>query len=145
MSRATGDPAVAALQAALAGEHAAVYAYSVLGGRLEGDSAQARLAGESYRGHRASRDALSAALRARRQSPMPTEPGYALPRPVEGVASAAYVARLVEDRCSVLHAALVTSASGHERRLGIEALISCATRGVRWQAAPTAFPGVGAA
>jgi hypothetical protein len=142
MTGAAEDPVVAALQAALAGEHAAVYAYSVIGGRLAGDSPQAGRAIDAYRAHRGLRDGLAGALQARGKSPVPTEPGYALPRPVEDAASAAYVARLVEDRCSVLHAALVATASGEERRLGVEALVGCATRGVLWQAEPTAFPGV---
>jgi hypothetical protein len=143
MTAETDDPVVAALQAALAGEHAAVYAYTVVGGRLDGDSPIVALALECHAAHRTVRDALVAAVRARAESPVPTEPGYALPFPVEGASSARALARLVEDRCAVLHATVVATASGEERRFSAEALVGCATRGLRWGAPATAFPGVG--
>lgn len=142
MRRAAEDPVVAALQEALAGEHAAVYAYAVIGGRLKDDSAVVKLAIDSYAGHRAHRDALTEVLLARRETPVPTEPGYELPSPIEGPASARALARRVEDRCGVLHAVVVGSASGDERRLGADALVSCAERGMQWGAPATAFPGV---
>ena len=139
------DPAVAALQAALAGEHAAVYGYSVIGGRLDGDSAVVRLAIEAHDQHRSVRDALVEALLGRGEAPVPTEPGYELPAPVDGAGAARALARRVEDRCGVLHAALVATAEGGERRLAAQALLDCAVRGLRWGASPQAFPGVGAA
>jgi hypothetical protein len=136
---------VAALQAALAGEHAAVYGYTVIGGRLDGDSAVVGLAIEAHSQHRAVRDTLVEVLLARGESPVPTEPGYQLPAPVDGSAAARALARLLEDRCGVLHAAVVATGQGDERRLAAQALRDCAVRGVGWGAAPTAFPGVGAA
>ena len=145
MSRAAEDPVVSALQEALAGEHAAIYAYAVIGGRLDGDSAVVLQAIDSYAAHRAHRDALTAVLLARQESPVPTAPGYALPSPVEGSASARALARRVEDRCGVLHAAVVATATGDERSLGADALVACAERGFRWGAPATAFPGVGRA
>jgi hypothetical protein len=140
-----GDPVEEALQEALAGEHAAIYAYTVIGGRLDDDSALVRQAVESHADHRALRDVLTEVLLARGDSPVPTEAGYALPTAVDGAASARRLARLVEDRCGVLHAALVATAEAEERRLGAQALVDCALRGLRWGARPTAFPGVGAA
>ena len=139
------DLVVAALQAALAGEHAAVYGYSVIGGRIEGASAVARLAVEGYSEHRTVRDALVEALVGRGESPVPTEPGYELPAPVDAAAAARELARLLEDRCGVLHAGLVATAEGGERRLAAQALLGSAVRAVRWGAPPTAFPGVSAA
>lgn len=136
-------PDVAALQAALAGEHAAVYAYSVIAARVEFVPSVVGLATACYAAHRAARDRLVRTLRAGGESPDPTEPGYALPFPVEGPASARRLARLVEDRCAVLHAAVVAATTGPERARGADALVQCATRGLRWGAPPTAFPGVG--
>lgn len=143
MTRAA-DPVVAALQAALAGEHAAVYGYTVIGGRLDGDSAVVRLAIAAHSQHRAVRDALVKVLLERGQSPVPTEPGYRLPAPVDGSATARALARLLEDRCGVLQAALVATAEGEERTLAAEALRDCAVRALGWGAPATAFPGVGA-
>ncbi|NDZ59541.1 DUF4439 domain-containing protein, partial [Streptomyces anulatus] len=55
------SPELTAVQAALAAEHAAVYGYGVLGGRIEGKrGTEARAA---YDGHRARRDALARAVR----------------------------------------------------------------------------------
>jgi hypothetical protein len=136
---------VDALQAALAGEHAAVYAYSVIGGRLPGDDPVVTLALDAYAVHRSRRDALVAVLREAGATPDAAEPGYALPRPVEGPESARELGRLVEDRCSVLHAGVVATAAGDQRRLGADALVDCATRALQWGAPPTAFPGVGQA
>ncbi|WP_256095058.1 DUF4439 domain-containing protein, partial [Streptomyces sp. EN27] len=56
-----GSPELAAVQAALAAEHAAVYGYGVLGGRLDGEQgAEARAAHDA---HRARRDALARTAR----------------------------------------------------------------------------------
>jgi hypothetical protein len=139
------EPAVAALQAALAGEHAAVYAYAVIGGRLDGDSRVVQLAIETHAQHRAVRDALVEVLLGRGEQPVPTEPGYELPAPVDGAGAARALARQVEDRCGVLHAAVIATAEGAERLLAARALLDGAVRGLRWGAPPTAFPGVGAA
>ncbi|WP_143672948.1 DUF4439 domain-containing protein, partial [Streptomyces sp. b94] len=55
------SPELTAVQSALAAEHAAVYGYGVLGGRLDGKRrAEARAA---YDAHRARRDALARAAR----------------------------------------------------------------------------------
>jgi hypothetical protein len=137
------DPVVDALQAVLAGEHAAVYAYSVIGGRLPGDDPVVALSIDAYAVHRDRRDTLVAVLRAADRTPVAGEPGYQLPRPVEGPSSARELARLVEDRCSVLHAAVVATATGELRGLAADALVDCATRALAWGAEPTAFPGVG--
>jgi hypothetical protein len=136
------DPDVLALQAALAGEHAAVYAYAAIAGRGDAGSSVVELANEAYAAHRAGRDRLVRTIAARGEAPVPTEPGYALPFALEGPGAARRLARLVEDRCGVLHAAVVAAASGQERALGAQELVECALRGVQWGADATAFPGV---
>lgn len=132
------------LQEVLAGEHAALYAYSVIAGRLDRGSSEVERALAAYDVHRDRRDTLVDRLRDLGEQPVVAEPGYALPLPVQGVESAAALARQVEDRCAVLYAALVAAAapSSIERSLGSASLVDAATRALGWGAPPTAFPGV---
>src|SRR5262249_44248489 len=68
---------VAALQAALAYEHSAVYGYGVLGARLRGGpQATARIC---WDGHKGRRDRLTEFLVARGAKPVAAEPAYRLP------------------------------------------------------------------
>ncbi|MGY5106639.1 DUF4439 domain-containing protein, partial [Streptomyces sp. 900105245] len=70
---------VAALQAALAAEHAAVYGYGVVGGRIgEHGRTEARAA---YDAHRARRDALVREVRDLGGEPVAASAAYALPFP----------------------------------------------------------------
>ncbi|NUR64772.1 MAG: DUF4439 domain-containing protein, partial [Streptomyces sp.] len=66
-----------ALQAALAAEHAAVYGYGVVGGRIrEERRSEARAA---YDAHRARRDALAREVRDLGAEPVAASAAYALP------------------------------------------------------------------
>jgi hypothetical protein len=65
---------VSRLEDLLAAEHAAIYAYGVLGARLEGP-AQA-LARAAYDAHRAARDDVQSLLRARGAVPLGPAPAY---------------------------------------------------------------------
>jgi hypothetical protein len=132
-----------ALQEVLAGEHAAVYAYGVVGGVVDAGSVAARLTLEAYDLHRARRDRAEEEVRALGDEPVPAEPGYALPGPVTASGGADRLARQVEDRCAVLYAALVAAANGDLRREAAGWLEDAATRALAWGAPPTAFPGVG--
>ena len=127
---------------ALAIEHEAVYAYGVVGGVLEPGSAEASRALDGYEAHRARRDRLEDVVQDLGGSPAPAEPGYALPAPVTDIASAARLARRVEDRCAVAYAQLVGSTTGVVRAGAVDWLSDAATRGLSWGAAPTAFPGL---
>ena len=133
--------ATQALQDMLAGEHAAVYAYGVLGGRLAPGTALQRQATQAYVEHRGRRDATIALVVAAGAEPVAAEPAYALPT-VDTAAQAAAVGRLVEDRCSVLYAQVVAASYARRRAFAIGALIDAATRGLAWGAAPVALPGV---
>ncbi len=126
----------------LAGEHAAVYAYGVLGGRLAAGSALQRQAGDGYVTHRTRRDEVSSMLEALGASPVAAEPGYLLPIPVDTAPQARRVARLVEDRCAVLYAQVVATAVGRTRAYAADSLIDAATRGLSWGATPVPLPGV---
>jgi len=139
----TGSPGEAAAQATLAGEHAAVYAYGVVGGVVDPSGALGGLARAGYGAHVNRRDRLERSLRALDVEPVAAEPGYALPRPVTTEADAARLIRRVEDRCAVLHAALVAASTGELRGEAVGWLSDAATRGLAWGAPPAAFPGVG--
>lgn len=77
--------ALEAAQAALAAEHAAVYGYGVLGGRVtEPRGAEAR---EGYAAHRARRDALTRTVRDLGAAPVASAPAYKLPFPVPDAAA----------------------------------------------------------
>lgn len=135
---------VDALQDVLAGEHAALYAYQVIGARLDDDSSEVARAASAYDSHRDVRDAVAQRVRDLGEQPVVSEPGYALPGPVRDAPSAEALAQQVEDRSAVLHAALVSvaAASAPERTLGAAGLVAAATRGLAWGSPPTAFPGV---
>ncbi len=142
MTRSNATSEQEAVQQMLAGEHAAVYAYGVLGGRLAPDTALQVAANDAYLTHRTRRDDLVALLRSQGAAPVAAEAGYALPQPVDTPAQARAVARRVEDRCSVLYAQVVASTTGRIRAYAIDALINAATRGMAWGATSVPLPGL---
>jgi hypothetical protein len=118
-----------------------VYAYGVIGGR--GPAAEAGLGRRAYVVHRARRDTLTTAIRALGAEPAVAEPGYALPVDVASATAAQRVGQQVEDRCSVLYAALVAAApgSGRTREQAVTALGDAAVRLLAGAASPVALPG----
>lgn len=141
----SGDPSpvtVASAQDVLAGEHAAVYAYGVVGGVLDPAGSAAERARSAYEAHVTRRDRIEDRLRGLGEEPVAAEPGYALPEQVTDAGDAARLARRVEDRCGVLHAALVAASIGDLRAAAVGWLSDCATRGLTWGAAPVALPGI---
>ena len=134
--------ATQALQEMLAGEHAAVYAYGVLGGRLAPGTREQTQATQAYVEHRTRRDDVTALLVELDAEPVAAEVTYALPNAVDDAAQAAAVARRVEDRCSVLYAQVVAATTGRTRAYAVAALVDAATRALSWGAEPVALPGV---
>ncbi|HWG99861.1 MAG TPA: DUF4439 domain-containing protein [Pilimelia sp.] len=130
------SPAVAA---ALAGEHAAVFAYGVIGPRLGGGLASAARAAEEA--HRARRDAVLVALSAAGETPAPAEPAYALPFPVTDRAAALRLAVHVEERTAALWRAALPETAGADRRRALDSLTDCALRAARWRRAAGRRPG----
>lgn len=132
---------VAALQAALAGEHAALYAYGVIGGRSgRHDRSQAWRA---YAQHRARRDRLVAMVSQLGEEPVAAEVGYALPFDVGDRPALHRLAELVESRCAALYAAAVAATRDEARAFSAQALAECAVAGRRWGDPGEAFPGLG--
>ncbi|GHI04477.1 hypothetical protein AQI88_37415 [Streptomyces cellostaticus] len=129
-----------ALQAALAAEHAAVYGYGVVGGRIDGRRrAEARAA---YDAHRARRDALVREVRDLGGEPVAASAAYALPFPVPDAASAVRLAAQLEERVAGVYSDLVRAAAGERRGSAAGALREAAVRAVRWSGESVAFPGL---
>ncbi len=139
-SREAKDRELRALQAALAAEHAAVYGYGVVGGRIGEDRrTEARTA---YDAHRARRDALVRTVKDAGGAPVAAAAGYALPFPVPDAAAAVRLAAELEDRVAGVYADLVRASGGERRREAAEAMREAAVRSVRWSGESVAFPGL---
>jgi hypothetical protein len=133
-----------ALQTCLAAEHAAVYAYGVIGGRLAGLRTGADViqrADESYEWHRSQRDALDASIRKASGQPVAADPAYELPLTPDSVAQCGRLARYLENRCSEAYAYAVSLGAEPVRGRLAAALGECAVRAASWGAGLTAFPG----
>lgn len=129
-----------ALQATLAAEHAAVYGYGVVGGRIhEERRTEARAA---YDAHRARRDALAREVRDRGGEPVAAAAGYALPFAVPDAAAALRLAADLEDRVAGVYSDLVRAAADGLRGTAAEGLREAAVRAVRWRGGSVAFPGL---
>ncbi len=134
------------LQAVVAAEHAAIAAYGVLGGRLDG--AALRLAQAADDGHRQRRDDATAALWARGAAVPASLPAYDVPA-ADRAAALALALRL-EEGLAVRWLDLVSGTDDAElRRLAVAGLREVAVRAARWRALlgrqpPTvALPGAG--
>ncbi|MFH8978889.1 ferritin-like domain-containing protein [Streptomyces sp. NPDC017890] len=136
----TKNRALDALQAALAAEHAAVYGYGVVGGRIDEERhTEARTA---YDAHRARRDTLAREVRALGGEPVAAAAGYALPFTVPDSAAALRLAAELEDRVAGVYSDLVRAAEGDRRATAAGALREAAVRAVRWRGGSVAFPGL---
>ncbi|MFD5117157.1 DUF4439 domain-containing protein [Streptomyces sp. NPDC058391] len=129
-----------AAQAALAAEHAAVYGYGVVGGRV-GEDRRAE-ATAAYAAHRARRDSLARTVRDLGGEPAVAAAAYALPFAVPDSAAAVRLAAGLEDRIAGVYSDLVRAAEGPLRREAAGALREAAVRAVRWRGSGVAFPGL---
>ena len=130
-----------ALQAVLAGEHAAVYAFGVVGGRLQGspDESDAKAA---YSRHLARRDRVTAELLAAGATPVSSAAAYALGGPVTTPSAARALAATVELGLCGPYADLVAVAEKDERETAADWCADAAVRSVGWGGDPVAFPGL---
>ncbi|MFF7489790.1 ferritin-like domain-containing protein [Streptomyces luteogriseus] len=134
------DRELRALQAALAAEHAAVYGYGIVGGRIGAPKRSEALT--AFDAHRARRDALVREVKDLGGRPVAASAGYALPFQVPDSAAAVRLAAELEDRVAGVYADLVRAAGGGRRALAAEALREAAVRAVRWRGESVAFPGL---
>lgn len=134
---------LAALQAALAGEHAAVYLTGFLGAQVSQSSAPALHAAitASYRAHRADRDRLTVLVEDAGGTPVAAEVGYELPSRTATTADMTDAALQVERRITETYGQLVESTSGDVRRWALVALNESAVRQMEFRGTPEMFPG----
>jgi hypothetical protein len=133
-----------ALQRTLAGEHAAVYVYGVLGGRVS-ESATPDLSSlltSAYERHRARRDELTGMVRAEHGDPVAADPSYQLPTPSRTTDQIRAAARITEERCAAVYADTVGSTSRSDRRWAIDALGDAAVRQLSFGGHAEKFPGL---
>lgn len=124
----------AALQPVLAAEHAAVYAYGVIGGVLQSSQSYA-----AYAAHRGRRDQLMAMIG---DDAVAAQPAYALPFEVTGAARAERLAVRVEERCAEAYAQAVSRTVGSVRAYAARGLTDCAVRELAWGGELEPWPGL---
>jgi len=136
--------AVDSLQTTLAGEHAAVYVYGVLGGRVSATAAPdlAAAVRAAYTTHRGRRDQVVALIRAAQEEPVAAEVSYQLPNPARSTQQCRRAAAETEERCAGVYASMVGTTSRANRQWAIDALTDAAVRRLTFGGEPAAFPGV---
>lgn len=134
--------AVQAAQAALAGEHACVYGYGVLGAHLSDDAQEAAL--EALSTHHERRNSLEAEIRELGADPAVAQAVYALPFEVEDASSARKLGAELENRIAQVYADVAAAAASRLglRRLAIRGMVDAAVLAARWGGKPSAFPGL---
>jgi Domain of unknown function (DUF4439) len=130
----------AALQAALAAEHAAVYGYGVVGANLSG--ARQAAAMNDWVAHQVARDTLEAMLRSRGAEPVAAAVAYQLPVTVRSSAQAASLAVMLEERVATAYLGLVALNSASARQFGALQVRAAALRAAFWRGSTVAFPGL---
>lgn len=119
------------LQAALAAEHSAIYAYGRFGVLLDKAGKKEARAGEEA--HRTRRDALLVQLEELKAEAPVAQAGYALPFPLADPAAALKLAAYVEDGVAATWRAVLADAEGEVRRQVLVAYTDAAVRGTRWR------------
>jgi hypothetical protein len=130
---------VTTLNDALAGEHAAIYGYGVLGAHVTGPSLV--LAQQAEAAHRTRRDALLVRLASASPAPPAADPAYTLPFPVTDEASALRLAVGIEERTGDVWKAALADVGGDDRQRALDALTDCALRAARFRRAGGQTPG----
>jgi len=128
--------AAEALQSAIAGEEAAVYAYGVAGPWLDASDRDRALGGLAA--HR------SRVLTLREMADDADEsgaPGGYLTGPVDSPDSARALLAGVEARLAATYADLAAVVESGERRNAVLAACECSVRSIGWGASTAAFPG----
>jgi uncharacterized protein DUF4439 len=131
---------VAALQGALAAEHAAVYGYGVVGAMLTGRAqADARA---DWTAHQVARDTLEAMLTKLGATPVAASPAYALPFPVTTPNRAERLAATLEEGVTRAYLGLVAVSNPTLRAFGAKSMQTSANRALAWSGSTVAFPGM---
>jgi hypothetical protein len=128
------------LQRALAAEHAAVYAYGVIGAHLTGDELE--LARAADRAHRDLRDTVADLVTSAGSTPAPAAAAYRLPKPVSDRRGALALAVEIETRVAAVWRSALGTLPRANRETALQALIDAAVRAAGWREAadPDASP-----
>jgi hypothetical protein len=139
----TAPTVLAALQATLAAEHAAVFVYGALGGRTSRSASPDLYAAveAAYTAHRARRDLLTREIADLDAHPVAAEPAYELPQRLATAGQVTRAALDLERSCAATYAYLVASTTEDQRRWAITALNETAVRELVFRGTPETFPG----
>jgi hypothetical protein len=140
MATGTAAGSVAALQAALAAEHAAIFGYGVAGAHLSGSS-QA-VAEQDWTRHSEARDTVIAMISGLGMTPVAALAFYRLPFAVHDAASAMALAAYLEDGVTRAYLGLVAVSDPRLRTFGALTMQVCAQRAAFWRGSTQAFPGL---
>jgi endonuclease/exonuclease/phosphatase family metal-dependent hydrolase len=131
---------IAALQAALAAEHAAVYGYGVVGALMQGNDQGTTMSYWTL--HRDARDTLTEMIIRLGATPVAASAAYALPFAVNDAASARRLAVYLEDGVTRAYLGIVAVSDARLRAFGALAMQKPANRATAWSGQTTAFPGM---
>ena len=132
-----------AQQAALAGEHAAVYLYGVFGAQASQSRQPAlyRQLLDAFHVHRSRRDQLTVVIATAGADPVASEVTYDLPAAMDTAAELNDAALQVERRIARTYGQLVENTTDDERRWALVALDDSAVRQLEFRGTPEMFPG----
>jgi hypothetical protein len=139
MATVTNDQ-LAALQAALAAEHAAVYGYGVAGAVLP--TKEQGTAMTDWIGHQHARDTLTAMITRLGATPVTAAAAYTTPFPVTDAASARKLAASIEEGVTRAYLGIVAVTDPALRTFGALAMQHPASRATAWRGATSPFPGM---
>lgn len=126
------ETAAAAVQQALAAEHAAVWSYSLAVAFLGPDQRSA--ARSDAEAHRALRSQISRTLSDVGAQPVSAQPAYATPEPVTGPESAAKLLVVAEaDTLAAWRSVVERTTDRSLRKAALDALTSATVRSARWR------------
>jgi Domain of unknown function (DUF4439) len=131
---------LAALQAALAAEHAACYGYATAGAHLTGT--RQAIAEKDWTGHNEARDTLAAMISGLGATPTTAQAFYQLPFRVRDAGTAMALAAYLEDGVTRAYLGVVAAGDEQMRSFGAMAMQNSAVRAAFWRGSTQAFPGL---
>jgi hypothetical protein len=131
---------VAALQGALAAEHAACFGYATAGAHLTGSRQAA--AENDWTGHNEARDTLAAMISGLGATPVAAQAFYQLPFRVHDARTAMALAAYLEDGVTRAYLGVVAVEDEQTRSFGAMAMQGSALRAAFWRGSTQAFPGL---
>lgn len=127
-----------AWSAVVSGEDAAIYAYSVAGGRVSGSDRRSALAG--LEAHRRRRSRAAAIVTAAGGTPPGPSPAYELPGNVGRARASRRLMADVDVALVALYADAAAASTAEDRRWAARCAADSATSAVAWGQEPQAFP-----